>query len=99
MEFVPNLYLPKVNLLAEALRVDTDASDDRQTVLAKVIAKLRLLQHKTGLPADFTKYNLSEEDLELVADAVKKDPASESLPMPKELIDAVGRRVVPLGVK
>jgi hypothetical protein len=30
---------------------------------------------------------------------VMKDPAALSFPMPKELIAAIGQRVVPLGVK
>ncbi|NHM31238.1 iron-containing alcohol dehydrogenase [Neobacillus terrae] len=99
MEYVPDLYLPKIAELAEALRVDTDAADEPRTVLAKVVEKLRLLQHKTGLPEDFAQYNLSEEDLERAAAAVAKDPASVSFPMPKELIQAVGQKVVPLTVK
>ena len=99
MEYVPDLYLPKVAELAEALRVDTNAADEPRTVLAKVVEKLRLLQHKTGLPEDFAQYNLSEEDLERAAAAVAKDPASVSFPMPKELIHAVGQKVVPLTVK
>jgi alcohol dehydrogenase class IV len=99
MEFVPSLYLPKVKELASALRVDFNADEENEAVLAKVVEKIRLLQHKTGLPSDFTEYNLTEEDLERVAGAVAKDPAAVSFPMPKELIQAVGQQVVPLGVK
>jgi alcohol dehydrogenase class IV len=99
MEYVPSLYLPKVKELASALRVDFNADEDNEAVLAKVVEKIRLLQHKTGLPSDFTEYNLTEEDLDRVAAAVAKDPAAVSFPMPKELIQAVGQQVVPIGVK
>ncbi|PLR95306.1 iron-containing alcohol dehydrogenase [Bacillus sp. T33-2] len=99
VELVQGLYLPKIKELADALRVETKSADDGQTVLAKVVEKLRLLQHKTGLPSDFAEYNLSEADLQQAAAAVAKDPAAVSFPMPKELIEAVGQMVVPLAVK
>ncbi|MDZ5472655.1 iron-containing alcohol dehydrogenase [Bacillus sp. 31A1R] len=99
MEYVPSLYLPKIKELADALRVENDSTDDSSTILARVVEKLRLLQHKTGLPSDFTEYNLSEEDLQKVSLAVAKDPAAVSFPMPQELIRAVGERVVPISVK
>lgn len=97
MEYVPDLYLPKVYELAAALNVD--AKDDTpKTALAKVVDKIRLLQHKVGLPADFAEYNISEEQLQLTIPAVMKDPAALSFPMPKELIAAIGQKVVPLTV-
>lgn len=99
MENVPSLYLPKVKELADALRVPTATDEDNESVLAKVVEKLRLLQHKTGLPADFSEYKLTEKDLERAAAAVAKDPAAVSFPMPLELIQIVGHQVVPLGVK
>ena len=99
MEYVPSLYLPKVKELASALRVTFNEEEDNETILVKVIEKIRVLQHKTGLPSDFAQYSLTEEDLERVAGAVAKDPAAISFPMPKELIQAVGQQVVPIGVK
>lgn len=98
MEFVPDLYLPKAAELAQALNVDVKG-DTQQTALAKVIEKIRLLQHKVGLPADFKQFNISEEALQLAIPAVMKDPAALSFPMPKELIAAIGQKVVPLAVK
>lgn len=98
MEMVPMLYLPKAYELAAAL--DVDVKDDRaEAALAKVVEKIRLLQHKVGLPADFKEYNISEEALQATIPAVMKAPAALSFPMPKELIAAIGQRVVPLGVK
>lgn len=98
MEMVPTLYLPKVKELAEALDVEVKG-DSAEEALAKVVEKIRLLQHKVGLPADFKQYNISEENLAQTVPAVMKDPAALSFPMPKELIAAIGQRVVPLGVK
>lgn len=98
MELVPQLYLPKAAELAEALGVD--AKDDPADVaLAKVVEKIRLLQHKVGLPDDFIEFNISEEALQLTVPAVMKDPASLNYPMPPELIAAIGQKVVPLAVK
>lgn len=98
MEMVPALYLPKVKELAEALDVEVKG-DTAEAALAKAVEKIRLLQHKVGLPADFKQYNISEENLAQTVPAVMKDPAALSFPMPKELIAAIGQRVVPLGVK
>jgi alcohol dehydrogenase class IV len=98
MEFVPDLYLPKVAELAQALNVDVK-DDAPQAALAKVVEKIRLLQHKVGLPADFKEYNITEEALQSAIPAVMKDPAALSFPMPKELIAAIGQKVVPLTVK
>ncbi|MDF2789416.1 MAG: alcohol dehydrogenase [Neobacillus sp.] len=98
MEMVPALYLPKVKELAEALDIEVKG-DPAETALAKVVEKIRLLQLKVGLPADFKQYNISEENLAQTVPAVMKDPAALSFPMPKELIAAIGQRVVPIGVK
>lgn len=98
MEMVPALYLPKVKELAEALDVEVKG-DTAEAALAKAVEKIRLLQHKVGLPADFKQYNISEENLAQTVPAVMKDPAALSFPMPKELIAAIGQRVVLLGVK
>ncbi|MBO0961812.1 iron-containing alcohol dehydrogenase [Neobacillus sp. MM2021_6] len=98
MEMVPQLYLPKVIELAQALDVDVkDETPDGG--LIKIVEKIRLLQHKVGLPSDFKEFTISEEDLALTIPAVMKDPAALSFPMPKELIAAIGQKVVPLTVK
>ncbi|MFP5106001.1 iron-containing alcohol dehydrogenase [Neobacillus sp. C211] len=98
MELVPDLYLPKAAELAQALNVDVKG-DTPQTALAKVIGKIKLLQYKVGLPADFKQFNIGEEALQMAIPAVMKDPAALSFPMPKELIATIGQKVVPLPVK
>ena len=98
MESIPDLYLPKIKELADAVRVDV-ASDDPSAILAATVEKIRLLQYKVGLPSDFGEFNISEEHLEHTILAVSMDPAAISFPMPKELIRAVGQRVVPVVVE
>lgn len=98
MECIPDLYLPKAKELAEALNVDVK-SDDPKALLAGAIEKIRLLQYKLGLPSDFADYNIGEEHLDVTIQAVAGDPAAVSFPMPKELIRAIGERVVPVVVK
>jgi alcohol dehydrogenase class IV len=99
MEMLPDLYLPKITELAGAMNVRTGANEDREEVLGKVIEKLRLLQHNTGLPSDFSAYSLTEEGLKQAENAVEKDPAAAAFPIPKELIQAVGRMVAPIHIK
>lgn len=97
MESIPNLYLPKVEELAEALRVEVK-DDTPERALAKVVDKIRLLQQKVGLPADFDSYHLSNDDLQRTIPAVMKDPAAVSFPMPQDVIANIGRKVVPVKV-
>lgn len=99
MEMLPELYIPKITELAGALNVRTGANEAREEILGKVIEKLRLLQHKTGLPSDFSAYSLSEEGLKQAENAVEKDPAAAAFPMSKELIKAVGLKVAPIHIK
>ena len=98
MEYLPNLYLPKIAELALAINVDSK-NDRTQVTLAKVIDKIRILQEKVGLPADFKQYNLASEDLLRTIPAVKKDPSAVAYPLPDKLIIAIGQKVVPVGVK
>ncbi|RFU64793.1 iron-containing alcohol dehydrogenase [Peribacillus glennii] len=98
MEYIPDLYLPKAKQLADALDIKVDI-DDQRALLAKAVDKIRALQVKTGLPADFSQYNISEEDLQKATGAVASDPAAVSFPMPAQLIEAIGQRVVPVPVK
>ncbi|MCM3706484.1 MULTISPECIES: iron-containing alcohol dehydrogenase [Cytobacillus] len=99
MEMLPDLYLPKIMDLACALNVRTGESEDREEILKKAIKKLRLLQHKTGLPRDFSAYSLTEEGLKHAEKAVENDPAAAAFPIPKELIKAVGLKVAPIHIK
>jgi alcohol dehydrogenase class IV len=94
MEHIPDLYLQKAKQLAEALAINT-AEIDHKTLLYKSIEKIRHIRALTGLPEDFSDYEISEEALKKAATAVASDPAAISFPMPAELIQAIGQRVVP----
>jgi alcohol dehydrogenase class IV len=98
MEYIPDLYLPKAKDLAAALSINNENESPR-ALLDKAIERIRLLQTKTGLPADFSEYNISSEDLQAATPAVATDPAAINFPMPKELIEAIGQRVVPMLVR
>jgi alcohol dehydrogenase class IV len=94
MEHIPDLYLQKAKQLAEALAINT-AEIDHKTLLYKSIEKIRHIRALTGLPEDFSDYEISEEALKKATPAVASDPAAVSFPMPAELIQAIGQRVVP----
>ncbi|WP_059105014.1 iron-containing alcohol dehydrogenase [Shouchella shacheensis] len=97
MESIPEHYLPKAKGLAEALSIKSD-NEDARALLELIIEKIRILSDTIGLPADFSAYHLSEDDLKRVSPAVASDPAALFFPMPEELIQAIGERVVPLSV-
>ena len=98
MECVPDLYLPRAKELAEALSVKM-RTEDARVLLGQSIEKIRLMNAEIGLPADFSEYKISEESLQQVSLAVAADPAALNFPMPQELIQIIGQRVVPLSVK
>ncbi|RSK27219.1 iron-containing alcohol dehydrogenase [Bacillus sp. HMF5848] len=98
MEMLPILYLPKVEQFADAFNIDKSGAD-QEALLQRVIEKIRVLQHKVGLPSDFSSFSIPEEGLEATVTAVSLDPAAVSFPIPPELIQAVGQRVVPVAVK
>ncbi|WP_246939396.1 iron-containing alcohol dehydrogenase [Bacillus pinisoli] len=97
MENIPMLYLPKVKELAQALSVG-NPSDEADTLLSKVVEKIKTLQYKVGLPSDFSAYPITSEDFEKTVAAVSSDPAALNFPMPAELIRSIGEKVVPLVV-
>ncbi|WP_216828623.1 iron-containing alcohol dehydrogenase [Alkalihalobacterium elongatum] len=99
IESVPDLYLPKVKELAEALSINRLSSDDPQTLLSQVVEKIKLLQQKVGLPSNFESYNITEKAFQQTITAVAADPASLNFPLPPELIRAIGEKVVPLQIK
>ncbi|MGE7878945.1 iron-containing alcohol dehydrogenase [Peribacillus muralis] len=95
MESIPDLYVPKIRLIAEAFKVKFD-DEDAKDILAKVIKKLRFFMHDLGLPSDFSDYQVSQLDVERIVKAVMKDPAAANFPMSAELIKSVASRVAPV---
>ncbi len=93
MEMIPDLYLPKVKELAEALHLET-RDKESEALLQDVIQKLQEMQQDIGLPSDFKEYNIEQKALDATVVAVKMDPAALNYPLPPELIKAVGERVI-----
>ncbi len=92
MESLPQLYLPKIADLAEALRLDAKAKAPEQ-VLGEVVQKIRALQQQVGLPSTFAEFNITADDLIKTIDAVANDPTAVFFRLPVELITAVGEKV------
>ncbi|KWW17391.1 MULTISPECIES: iron-containing alcohol dehydrogenase [Peribacillus] len=97
MESIPDLYLPKIHLIAEAFQVRFDEGD-AQGLLAKVIEKLRFFLNDLGLPSEFSDSQISQMDIESIVKAVTTDPASANFPMSAELIKSVASRVAPVEI-
>ncbi|MDM5359039.1 iron-containing alcohol dehydrogenase [Peribacillus sp. ACCC06369] len=92
MESIPELYLPKAHLIAEAFKVKIH-DEDPKGILAKVVEKIRVFLSDLGLPLDFSDYGISDSDMEGILTAVLKDPAATNYPMSSELIMSVVSRV------
>ncbi|MCG6171661.1 iron-containing alcohol dehydrogenase, partial [Anoxybacillus sp. LAT_11] len=60
MEAIPELYLPKAKLLAQALGI-YDHGQGNEALLVKSIERIRQLRDDIGLPADFADYPMTEE--------------------------------------
>lgn len=93
MASLPDLYLPKIKELAEALHLETSGKE-KQVLLKEVIAKIQDMQQDIGLPANFKDYSIPPEALDATVAAVKMDPAALNYPLPPELIKAVGEQVI-----
>ncbi|MEY9867548.1 alcohol dehydrogenase class IV [Peribacillus sp. B2I2] len=92
MESIPELYLPKAHLIAEAFKVKIH-DEDPKGILAKVVEKIRVFLSDLGLPLDFSDYGISDSDMEGILTAVMKDPAATNYPISSELIMSVVSRV------
>lgn len=98
MESIPDLYLQKAHLIAEAFSVKIQ-DEDSKGILAKVVEKLRVFLSDLGLPSDFSAYGINQSDMERILKAVMTDPAAANYPMSAELIMSVVSRVSPVRIK
>lgn len=92
MELLPQLYLPKIASLAEALGLDV-RNKSPELVHVEVVQKVRDLLKEVGLPNDFHEFTITREGLEQTVRAVAADPAGVFFRLPPDLIRAVGERV------
>jgi alcohol dehydrogenase YqhD (iron-dependent ADH family) len=97
MESIPDLYLPKAHLIAEAFSVKIHDEDSKGTI-AKVVEKLRVFLSDLGLPSDFSDYGINQSDMERILKAVRTDPAATNYPMSEELLMSVVSRVSPVRI-
>lgn len=92
MEALPQLYLPKIDQLAEAFGLDT-RNQSREEMLAAVVKAIVDLQQTVGLPSDFADYNIPPKSRAMIAKAVAADPAGLNFPIPDQVINAIGKKV------
>lgn len=95
IEMIPDLYLPKIGLLAQALNLDTREKEP-EALLTEVVDKIRRLQQEVGLPSDFSEFDIPEDSLATTIAAVQADPAAMNFPLPAPLIEAISSRVANL---
>lgn len=95
MEELPHFYLPKVNLLAEALGLDNRDKSDEE-LLKNSIGKIVQLQKDVGLPSDFSNYDLGSVSKDSVIQAVKEDPSGKAFTLPTDLVTKISNRVINL---
>lgn len=92
MEALPQLYLPKIDQLAEAFGLDT-RNQSREEMLAAVVKAIVDLQQTVGLPSDFADYNIPPKSRAMIAKAVAADPAGLNFPIPDQVINSIGKKV------
>ncbi|MGE7760106.1 iron-containing alcohol dehydrogenase [Peribacillus sp. NPDC097895] len=97
MESIPELYLPKIHLIAEAFKVKIH-DEDAKGILAKVIEKLRIFLNDLGLSSGFCDYGVTQLDLERILTAVKTDPAAANFPISSEIILSIASQVSPVRI-
>lgn len=97
MTHLPELYLDKIQGLAEALRVD-DASSDSKTCLKQCIEKIISLRENINLPEDFTEYTIDPEDIPGLIPLVQADPIAMLYKVREDVITKVSKEVI-IGTK
>lgn len=90
MEALPEVYLPKINMIAEALGIKNIASPEE---LHKItVAKIREFQQEIGLPSNLLEFGPKPEEMQQAVMNVLTDPAGMVLPIPVErLIPILGK--------
>ncbi len=91
MEEVIDFYLPYSSQLAKAFAIPPG---DAEATLRSVIARIRDLQQRIGMPADFAEFRIPPTDLERIVMAVATDPLAMLYQVPPERIAAIAVRVI-----
>lgn len=92
MESLPDLYLPKIDRLAEAFDLDTQ-NQTREEMLQTVVKTIQDLQQEVGLPKDFSDYDIPPNARQAIVKAVESDPTAINYPIPSHIIASIGKQV------
>lgn len=92
MEELPSFYLSKINLLAEALNLDIRDKKNEE-LLKNSINKIVKLQEEVGLSSDFSDYNIQNDSLENIIQAVRADPSGKAFSLSPEIVSKISKRV------
>ncbi|MFA8438602.1 iron-containing alcohol dehydrogenase [Pueribacillus sp. YX66] len=92
IESLPELYLPRIALLSEALGLGVN-NQSREDMLAAVVENIRNLQQECGLPSDFADYDIPPKSRQMIVQAVESDPAGINFPIPSHVIASIGKKV------
>ncbi len=92
MEALPELYLPKIDQLAEAFGLDV-REKTREEMLASAIQAIKDLQQDVGLPSDFSDYEIPAKSRQMIVKAVEADPAGLNFPIPSHIIASISKKV------
>jgi alcohol dehydrogenase class IV len=95
MAALPHHYLPKINGFAEALGL-ASRHVEPQECLEQVVAFIRELRTRVGLPDTFAEFGLRRESLAQMVSAVQSDPTSLAFQIPAEIIAKVTNEVAGL---
>lgn len=90
---MPDFYLEKVAVFAEALGVKANTEDPRE-VLQACIDEINAIRENIDLPADFKEYNIDPEDIPALIAAVHSDPIGMAFRIPEQVIVAVSEEVI-----
>lgn len=82
METLPEVYLPKINVLADALGIKEKATPDELHQMT--VAKIRALQNETDLPTNFLQFGPKPEQMQQAITNVLTDPAGLVFKIPLE---------------
>ena len=92
MKEIPELYNEKIVQIAQALNLDTGGKT-KADIYAAVLEKINTLQKEVGLPDNFSKYNISQFNMEAIIEAVQEDPSGRSYQLSSEIIRKIGEQV------
>jgi len=90
MEALPEVYLPKIAQIADALGIKEKAAPEE--LLQMTVAKIRAMQNETGLPANFLEFGPKPEEMQQTIMNVITDPSGLVFKIPLErLIKILGK--------